>query len=301
MIVSVSRRCDIPRFQFDWFMERVKAGFVEVANPYNASQIRRVPLVPAGGGVQSEDGVDAFVFWTRDAQHILANADELAERGFPFYVMVTVTGYPDALEPDIPPAPEVLASMKELSRKIVADRVIWRYDPILLTSITDEDFHRANFNTLAQELAGFVRRVIISIYDEYREAKMRLFMLERAGKLQMPDTVGDLSGLLADLAKCAEAAGMNKPPASALYNHLPYTRRPEGGMEIQSCAEKEDFSSLGIKPGACIDSALIKKLWGAELSGKDKNQRPNCLCCKSADIGSYGTCTAKCVYCYAWR
>ncbi|MCL2443501.1 MAG: DUF1848 domain-containing protein, partial [Treponema sp.] len=72
------------------------------------------------------------------------------------------------------------------------------------------------------------------------------------------------------------------------------------GMEIQSCAEKEDYSLFGIKPGACIDASLIEKLWGIELGGKDKNQRPNCLCCKSVDIGAYGICSAGCVYCYAW-
>ncbi|HCC36764.1 MAG TPA: hypothetical protein DEQ14_03630, partial [Treponema sp.] len=94
MIVSVSRRCDIPRFQFDWFMERLEAGFVEVANPFNAGQIRRVSLLPKEAGMKLEEGVDAFVFWTRDPRNILANADELTRRGFPFYVMTTLTGYP---------------------------------------------------------------------------------------------------------------------------------------------------------------------------------------------------------------
>ena len=279
MIVSVSRRCDIPRFQFDWFMERVNEGFVEVTNPYNARQIKRVSLLPAGENMKLGDEVDLFVFWTRDPRHILANADELTKQGFLFYVMVTATGYPNVLEPDMASVSEVLSAMKELARKIGADRVIWRYDPILLSSITDENFHRRNFNELAQELAGSVRRVIISVYDEYRETRMRLFELERTGKLQMLDSNDGLAELLTDLAKSAKAAG----------------------MEIQSCAEKEDFSSLGINPGACIDAALIKKLFGLELGGKDKNQRPNCLCCKSVDIGSYGTCEARCVYCYAWR
>ena len=279
MIVSVSRRCDIPRFQFDWFMERVNEGFAEVTNPYNSRQIKRVPLVAAGEGIKPEDGVDLFVFWTRDPRHILANADELTKRGFRFYVMATVTGYPNALEPDMACTSEALAAMKELARKIGADRVIWRYDPILLTSVTDEDFHRRNFSGLAQELASSVRRVIISIYDEYGEAKRRLEGLEKTGQLRLLDSGGDLSGLLTGLAKSAEDAG----------------------MEMQSCAEKEDFSSLGIKPGACIDAALINKLFGLELGGKDKYQRPHCLCCKSVDIGSYGTCDAHCVYCYARR
>jgi len=215
-------------------------------------------------------------------------------------VMVTLTGYPDILEPFMVPTPKVLATIKKLAQKIGADRVIWRYDPIIFTDITDGDFHRRNFNSLAQELAGSVRRVIISIYDEYRETKKRIEFRESRGELRMIDIGDDLSGLLADLAKSAEAAGMYKPPTAALYNHLPYTRRPEGGMEIQSCAEKEDYSSLGIKPGACIDAALIKELFGLELGGKDKNQRPHCLCCKSVDIGAYGLCAAHCLYCYAY-
>ena len=292
MIVSVSRRCDIPRFQFDWFMEKLNAGFTDVANPYNAGQIKCVSLAP--------EDVDAFVFWTRNPRHILANADELTQRGFPFYVMVSVTGYPVALEPNMTPASEVLLSMKELSqllqrsKKMGQERVIWRYDPVILTSITDEDFHRRNFNDIAQKLAGSVKRVIISIYDDYQGAKKRLEKLEKAGQLRMINTKDadngkGIHGLLSDFAKSAEAAG----------------------MEIQSCAEKEDFSLFGIKPGACIDAALIEKMRSAfrGASGdapcnevprtRDKNQRPNCLCCKSVDIGAYNTCPARCVYCYA--
>jgi hypothetical protein len=282
MIVSVSRRCDIPRFQFDWFMERVGEGFVDVANPYNARQIKRVSLLPLNqgeAGQSAEEGVEAFVFWTRDPRPILANVDEMTGRGFCFYVMVTVTGYPDALEPNPAPAAEVIAAMQELARKIGQDRVIWRYDPVLLSSVTGDDFHRRNFRETARSLAGSVRRVIISIYDEYRETRMRLFELERTGKLRMPDAGSDLSGMLADMAKSAADAG----------------------MEIQSCAEKEDYSLFGISPGACVDAALIRKLFCLELSGKDRNQRPCCLCCKSVDIGAYGTCEARCVYCYAWR
>jgi hypothetical protein len=273
MIVSVSRRCDIPRYRFKWFMERLDAGFCDVTNPYNPKQIKRVSLLPAVQGMNPEDTldyVDAFVFWTREPENVLANADELEKRGFRFYVMVTVTGYPAELEPNVSNTSKVLASMKKLAQKIGQDRVIWRYDPVILTSITDENFHYKNFQTLAQTLTGSVRRVIISIYDEYPAAKKRLVLQ----KLEPHDINPQL---LVSFAKSAEAAD----------------------MEIQSCAEKEDFSSFGIKSGACIDAALINKLWGIETGGKDKNQRPYCLCCKSVDIGAYGTCDARCVYCYA--
>jgi hypothetical protein len=257
-------------------MERLDAGFTEVANPFNPRQIRRVSLLPAKEGIKPEECAEVLVFWTRDPRHILANAGELERRGFPFYVMVSVTGYPAALEPNMAGTREVLETMKELSNKTGADRVIWRYDPILVTSATDEDFHRRKFDEIARELAGAVKRVIISLYDDYKGAKKRLAELEKNGVLKL-SADADFNGLLADLAKSASASG----------------------MEIQSCAEKDDFSSLGIKSGSCIDAALINKLWGIESCGKDKSQRPHCLCCKSVDIGTYGTCTAGCAYCYA--
>jgi hypothetical protein len=276
MIVSVSRRCDIPRFQFKWFMGRIDAGYVEAVNPYNARQIKRISLVPAG--VKPEDGVELFVFWTRNPRQILANADELAKRGFCFYVMTTVTGYPAVLEPSMVHASKVLNAMKGLAQKIGPERVIWRYDPVIISNITGEDFHRRNFSALARELSGSVKRVIISMYNEYPKTKLRFERLQKSEQLQMCDAGISRAGLLSDLAQCAQAAG----------------------MEIQSCASGEDFSPYGIKPGACIDGALINKLWGIELTGKDKYQRPHCLCAKSVDIGAYGICSARCVYCYAW-
>jgi len=243
---------------------------VEAANPFNAKQIKHVSLV--------KEDVDVFVFWTRDPRHILANADELTQRGYPFYVMVTVTGYPEALEPNQAPVPEVLESMKKLSLKIGQDRVIWRYDPIILSDITNNEFHYNNFRKISQDLSGYVNRVIISIYDEYAKAGKRLNELEREGVLKLLDmNIGSLTGVLPDIKECALSAN----------------------MEIQSCAEKEELLSLGIKPGACIDSGLLQKICGTEIKGKDKHQRPNCLCCKSIDIGVYKTCEANCVYCYA--
>jgi hypothetical protein len=251
-------------------MECLNDGFVDAANPYNARQIKRVSLLP--------EDVDLFVFWTRDPCNILASAEELSDRGFSFYVMVTLTGYPLRLEPDMVQTSKVLDTMRMLSDKIGPERVIWRYDPVLLTNITGKTFHCANFDTLAQKLSGSVRRVIISLYDEYRGAKKRLDELEKLGELNVLDAGDGLADMLTGMAKSAENAG----------------------MEIQGCAEKEDFSSFGIRPGACIDAALIKKLYGLNFDNKDKNQRPNCLCCKSVDIGSYGICNAHCVYCYAW-
>jgi hypothetical protein len=276
MIVSISRRCDIPRFQFDWFMERLDAGFVEVANPFNTHQIRRVSLLPGDAEV--------LVFWTRDPGALEIRAGELEQRGYRFYVMVSLTGYPGALEPNAPEVETVIRAMGELAAKIGARRVIWRYDPVFLSTLTDAAFHRKNFAALARRLRGTVRRLIISLYDEYGRAKQRIRALETAGLLNAPPLMDGegrplphVRELLADLAEISRKAD----------------------MEIQSCAENEEFRSLGIQAGACIDGGLIRELWGIAAEGKDKNQRPQCRCAPSVDIGRYGACPSGCVYCYA--
>ena len=278
MIISASRRCDIPRFRFDWFLQRLELGYVDVTNPFNAAQVRRVSLTP--------EDVDFLVFWTRDPRSLLAaRLDQ-----YPFYTMITLTGYPKILEPDVPPAGEIIQAMRAMSEKWGRKRVIWRYDPIFFSSITDTAFHCRNFAELAAELSGSVDRVIISVYDEYAGAKRRLSALEKDGLMVFPHSDQDgrlppeLKELAAELARIAS----------------------EAGMEMRSCAEAEDLSGLGVKPGACIDGGLINELLGGEdslsrIGSKDKNQRRNCRCVSSVDIGSYGSCKAGCVYCYAQR
>jgi len=275
MIVSVSRRCDIPFHSFNWFMARLDAGFCEAVNPFNARQVRRVSLKPAN---IEPNGVDAFVFWTRNPKHILENAEKIGKMGFHYYVMVTVTNYSQILEPSMTKAGKVCHSMKELAKITGPERVIWRYDPIFVSNISDEEFHRKNFAELAEKLSGSVQRVIISLYQDYTRSSRRIDCLKRNGVQIMPHNAAALSGLLVDLAQIAKSAN----------------------MEIQSCAQTESFEPYGIKGGACIDAELINRLWGYEFKGKDRNQRPNCLCCQSVDIGSYGSCTSGCVYCYAW-
>ena len=176
-------------------------------------------------------------------------------------------------------ATRICPVIRELSQKIGTERVIWRYDPIFISSVTDADFHRRNFRELAQYLSGSVRRVIISLYKEYRLSRQRIEALERLGnfRLGQHDLAG-LGQLLSDIAESASAAG----------------------MEIQSCAEEISLEAYGIKNGACIDATLINSLWGLEFKGKDKNQRSKCLCCQSVDIGAYRACNSGCIYCYAW-
>ena len=291
MVISVSRRCDIPRFAFDWFLERLNEGFVDVKNPFNANQVKRVSLLPAGS--ETGDGAEVFAFWTRDPALILDNAEALEKRGCNFYVMTTLTGYPAVLEPHAPPPDMVIQTLKKLAEKTAPDRVIWRYDPIFLSNITNFMFHRLNFAKIAARLSGSVNRVIVSLYDEYSRAEKRLAALEKSGSIQRiahscakpwPGTSADnradeIRELLAELAVIAGREG----------------------MEIQSCAEDAD---CGIKPGACIDGEYLGRLFGLNFSGpeapkKDPGQRPGCRCVPSVDIGAYKRCPSGCVYCYA--
>jgi hypothetical protein len=163
----------------------------------------------------------------------------------------------------------------------------------LLTNITDFEFHRRNFSALAAQLNCTVRKVIISVYDEYFRAEKRLLALEQSGKFKKLSHYH------------TEPAGEKKllPAVRSLLAELSRIAA-SNGMEIQSCAE-EDLSDCGIRRGACIDAEYLSKLFGQKMpslihAGKDRNQtRPGCLCAKSVDIGSYGPCPAGCAYCYA--
>jgi hypothetical protein len=276
MIISVSRRSDIPRFYADWFMDRIRSGSVEVANPFNAKQIRTVNLNPAA--------LDVLVFWTRDPRPLLPFLAELDERGYRYYFMTTLTGYPKEIEPGRVPVADIVDALSRLSDTIGSARSIWRYDPVFLSSVTDASFHLKNFDGLATCLHGKVERVIFSAYDEYKKTRGRVAALLNRGIEVYP--AHDADGLLV-------------PEAAKLLGDLAGTARARG-IEPRSCAEADDLGRYGIVANACVDAELIKRLWGIEVGArKDRSQRPACRCAESVDIGAYDSCPAGCVYCYA--
>jgi hypothetical protein len=186
----------------------------------------------------------------------------------------------------MPDKDRVILDMGMLAEKMGVNHVFWRYDPVFLSEKTNFSFHRENFASLASSLKGVVDKVIISVYDEYAGAKRRLKALEKSGACRTMNHYNEEGRLLPEVRELL--SGMARTAAAA-------------GMEIQSCAEAEDLSSLGIKSGACVDGGLVNKLWGVDVKGRDKNQRPHCLCAAAVDIGSYGPCPAGCAYCYARR
>jgi hypothetical protein len=137
MIISASRRTDIIGLYTDWFIDKIKKGYCNVSNPYNRNQVTKVSLLPKD--------VDFFVFWTRYPKPILKHLNLLDKMGYKYYFMITLNNYPKEFEKYSPIKEKVVDSIKALSNKIGKDKVIWRYDPIIITDITNESWHLKNF------------------------------------------------------------------------------------------------------------------------------------------------------------
>jgi hypothetical protein len=263
MIISASRRTDIPAFFADWFVNRIREGFVCTRNPINPHQISKISLSP--------DVVDCIVFWTKNPANILPYLNELS--GYNFYFQFTITPYGQELEPGLPPKPFLLELFKELSRRLDKNRVIWRYDPIIISPAMPVAFHIDVFAAMAAMLREYTKRCVISFIDMYKKCERNL---RDTGLLPISQET---------MRKIAEAfakiAARNK-------------------IELVTCAEEIDISSEGIAHGKCIDNKLVAEISGRSLKiGKDKTQRPLCHCVTSIDIGAYNTCEHRCLYCYA--
>lgn len=267
MIISASRRTDIPAFYGRWFINRVREGFCEVVNPFNSRQISRISLL--------RPKVDCIVFWTRFPVSLERYLPELSDRGYPFYFLFTVVAYPKSLEPRLPELNRRVAALTRLADMIGPHRIVWRYDPIVLARGVDVRYHLDTFAHIAELIAASVRSVVISFVDMYRHLKTE-----------------------------AARIGMLEPSAAAVEEIATGLSQIalDHGLQIQSCAEKNQLESFGITPGACIDHELVSRIAGKDfVKGKDPSQRKLCRCLKSRDIGVYNTCLFGCRYCYATK
>lgn len=264
MILSVSRRTDIPSYYAEWFYNRIKEGFVCVRNPMNPRQVSEIRITP--------DVVDCIVFWTKNPLPMMERLDEL--KAYPYYFQFTLTGYGNDVEANLPDKKTMIIPMfQELSNRIGRERVIWRYDPIFFSDRYTVEYHIETFRAMAEALNGYTDKCVISFLDIY--AKIRKNM-ESLSYYELEES--ELRSFAKEISRIAE------------QNHIC----------VGSCAEKIDLEDCGIVHNCCIDKRLIEKLIGCELKvGKDKNQRKECGCVESIDIGTYNTCRNGCAYCYA--
>ncbi|MFA9376556.1 MAG: DUF1848 domain-containing protein [Lachnotalea sp.] len=264
MILSVSRRTDIPNYYSEWFLNRIKEGFLYVRNPFNLHQISKIDITP--------NIVDCIVFWTKNPKPMMNRLDELND--YKYYFQFTLTGYGKDMEPNLPrKRNQMIPIFQELSGRIGKEKVIWRYDPIIITDKYTIAYHTKAFTEIAEKLNGYTDTVIISFVDSYAKTKKSM---EEIKNISI-ETI-DIKEIASKLAKIAK----------------------ENNMQIETCAEKIDLSAYGIEHSSCIDKKLVEKIIGCNIKvDKDKNQRADCGCVESVEVGSYNTCKNGCKYCYA--
>ena len=268
-VISASRRTDIPALYAKWFMNRVRDGYCHWVNPFGG-QVYRVSLLPKD--------VAAIVFWTRYSAPLHKYLAELEERQLTSYFHFTITGYPRWLEPQAPKVESALESFRELSGCLDPSRVIWRYDPIILSDRTPADYHRERFSELSAQLKGFTSTCYFSFATFYGKTMRNLAKAAEAeGAAIFQPELAETLGLVRELADVAARRGMT--------------------LKVCSC---DALVGAGVERGACIDARLLQKLRpDLYLGMKAAPTRDDCGCCEATDIGAFDTCTFGCSYCYA--
>ena len=292
VIVSASRSTDIPTFYADWFVERWKAGYVKWKNPFNGTHI-----------YVSFKETRAVVFWTKNPKPMFKHLDFLDEHVKNYYFQFTLNDYDnEGYEGKVPRVSVRINTFKELSNRLGKDRVVWRFDPLMLTREIGVSKLLRRLEIIGDELHTYTNKLVFSFADIsiYKKVEANL-QKENIEYIEFGhDTMIEF------------AQGLNK-------------LNKKWNLELATCAEKFDLNTYGIAHNKCVDDDLMIKLFhkdkelmkflGVELIEptlfdssegvektkklKDKGQREACGCIMSKDIGVYNTCPHECVYCYA--
>lgn len=268
-IISASRRTDIPAYYSDWFMRRIDEGHVKWRNPFGGWEMT-ASLAP--------DHVAAIVFWSKNYAPMLPHLPVLYDRGYRFILHFTITVLPTVFEPRVPPAEETVRVARELADRFGPDAVLWRYDPVLISTITDSDYHRARFAHLASALGGATRSCYFSFPTFYGKTIRNTAALERETGIGCSDLpIADKIALSRDFAQIAA----------------------RHGITMQACCS-DALITEGIAKAHCVDAELLFRLYPDKMiNAAARPTRKGCGCYESTDIGAYDTCPHGCVYCYA--
>jgi hypothetical protein len=287
VIVSASRATDIPAFHAAWFIDRLRAGYVQWQNPFNSRQMQYV----------SFRNTRAVVFWSKNPSPLLPYLSELEAMGLNYYFQFTLNDYgAEGLEPGVPPLDERLETFVRLADRIGPERVVWRFDPLVLTDRLTADVLLERIGRLAGMLRSHTRKLVVSFVDieRYRAVRHRLGRSGTSAREFTPEEMVSFAQRLVAL-------------------------NADWGLELAACAEEGELE--GIERSRCIDGylladsfcddvALMDFLGGGGLFPgvapvssllKHRGQRKACGCIVSKDIGEYGTCRHGCLYCYACR
>ena len=259
MILFASGRTDIPAFYSKWFINRVKAGFVDVRNPFNQNLVSRINF----------SDVDLIMFCSKNP---LPMIDKLKMLKVPVLFHVTITPYSKDVEPNIPDKRLIIEGVKKLSLVLGIDNVVLRYDPIFLSDKYNVDYHIRAFDKLCKNLNGYVNKIIVSFMDEYKNVRSNKNILKYRTFTRE------------DYKKIGEAFSK-----SAMDN----------GMSVQTCFEDNDLTEYGFVKGECLSHELAYILTGKKFKSSNVRKEKKCQCVQMVDIGDYNSCMHMCKYCYA--
>lgn len=264
-IISASRRTDIPAFYMPWFMSRLRAGSAAYPNPFSG-QLHTVSL--------RQEDVHSIVFWSKFYGPFLRHIPELEASGYPYICHYTITGAPRALEPLVPRWERTVAVFQQLAALMGPRRMLWRFDPIVITSELTPDYYREKFRVLAGVLQGYTERCYLSFATFYSKVQRNFVS---AGLSPLEPTLETKRTLLAELAEIAA----------------------EKRITLYACCQAMLLNNT-IHPARCVDSELLAELFpDRTLRVQQRPTRSGCGCAASRDVGVYNTCGYGCVYCYA--
>lgn len=259
MILNVSGRTDIVAFYSKWFMNRYKEGYLDVRNPFNKKLVSRIYF----------SDVDLIMFCTKNPIPII---DKIKEINKPILFHITLTPYNKDIEPNVIDKTKIIEGIKELSKIIGIDNIYVRYDPIIISDKYNIDYHIKAFNKLCILLNGYVKRIIISFLDEYKNVKENRNILKYKTL-----TDNDYKLISRNFSKIAS----------------------NNGMTVQTCFEDRNLVEYGLIKGECLSHELAYKLTGKSYKSWTARKERKCNCVQMVDIGVYNSCKHFCKYCYA--
>ena len=261
MIIQTGNRTDIPAFYARWFANRLREGFVCVRNPFNPQSVTRYVLDPSV--------VDLIVFCTKNPQPMLEYMDLV--RPYHQYWFVTITPYGRDIEPNVPDKSRVMETFIRLSSIAGPANMCWRYDPVLIDETWTIERHIEAFRSMCETLAGSVHTVVISFIDLYEKVKRNF-----------PEaTAVPFQAQLSLTREFVKIAGQ--------YD-----------MTVKPCGESEELEKAGADCSGCMTQKVFEAAIGQNLIlPANPNNRRECACYITGDIGAYNSCGHFCRYCYA--
>jgi hypothetical protein len=263
-IISASRRTDIPAFYSEWFINRIKEGFVYVKQPFSRKWIK-VNLSPVY--------VAAIVFWSKKFSPLINKLKTIEAISKNLFFHFTITAN-NELEINVPHYLDTTKDFIYLANRYSPSQLIWRYDPICITDKLPFEYYLENFRKCIEQLKGYVKICYISFANPYKKAILNILKYKGHSLLELSRDVKKQYAL--KLSAIAE----------------------KYGVQIYACCN-DYLVSDSIKKGSCIDGPYLSKIFNIPINSQKSPTRKECACTKSIDIGTYNTCPHECLYCYA--